>query len=285
MRETDWKTILAYAIGAVIILPMLLPVLDNIREGQRLIELGLLSAEDRLRPVGLGPVSGLMVYLFATPVVVAMARTFWGKLAGLAGMVAVSQVVSHVTSVFERGDIALGLGLVALSGTAGFVAYWVLRRRQRQRTAVMEQAARALSVRVGAAARKARGVAWSDTTATGSDAPNDSSVIDVVEKMVLGAIWQAVKGGPADTFERRVRRGLIEIRRDLEGNPLLDPTGKGRAMVDHVLAGTRLAAPTSFSGAGTDPRVTGQRSGSGNAPSGPTVTPAASAPVSTRSAA
>lgn len=225
-----WQTAAAYGLAALVALPLLVPVLNNIADGQRLIELGVLSPRDRLRPVGLGPVSGLMLYLIATPIMIALARTFLKQLLVIVGMVAVALTVSHVTSVFERGDTSLGLLLTVLGGAAlfglGGVQTWRKNQRRRRRMA----SARALGLLTRETAERSRAVATSHGAA---------EAISVAERMALAAIWEAVHADRFPPFPKQVMVSLTDLRRDLARNRLLDPDGTGLAMIDRLLPQVR----------------------------------------------
>lgn len=230
-----WKAALAYGLGALVALPLLVPVLQNIEEGQRLVELGVLSPRDRLRPVGLGPVSGLMLYLIATPIMIALSRTFLRQLLVIAGMVALALTVSHVTSVFERGDQALGLLLTLLSGAALVGLGGALRWRRHQRRQRRMASARALGLLTREAAARSRAVANSHGAV---------EAVAVVERMALAAIWEAAHADRHTPFTTQVMVALTDLRRDLARNRLLDPDGVGLAMMDRLLpvVRTRLEA-------------------------------------------
>jgi len=216
MRATTRDTLLAYLIGGLLVLPMLIPVLNNIEEGKRMVELGILSPEDRLYPVGLGPVSGLMIYLFMTPVLVVLPRTLWGKMAVILAILGLAQIVSFITSVYERGETALGLSLtwllLVVLCVAAVMAWWRQRTRQEN------------------ARDKARLLARIATEAT-----TGGPAADTVQKMILGAIWQSSVEGSPDTMDQRLRHALMSIRDDLADNPALDPHGHGMEMLDRFL--------------------------------------------------
>ncbi len=225
-----WLTVLAYLLGLAVALPLLLPVLQNIEDGRRLVELGVLSPRDRLRPVGLGPVSGLMLYLFATPILIGLARHFIGKLATIAGMAVFAVSVSAVTSVFEQGRVLLGLGLsamvVAALGGVGAALWWYRRTRRLRRTRI-----------AASLARLTREVA--NTHRQGPSPDQGLDVVSMVERMALGALWEAAQGERDPPFDTRVAVAMADIRRDLARNRRLDPNGVGMAMMDSLLPRVR----------------------------------------------
>ncbi|MBB4284837.1 hypothetical protein [Roseospira goensis] len=236
MRARTWKNLVAYGVGAALVAPMVVPVLENIEAGRRLLELGLLTPQDRLRPQGLGPVSGLMLYVFSTPILVAIADTLRGKMAAIAGMLGLSLLLSYITTVFERGETMLGLSLTWLSlaglGILALLAWW----RHRSRKAAVTRLAQSIA----GIARDVAEAARRRPVAALTDEPEKAAgVVDVVETMVLSAIWQASVSGAPATFDRRLLRDLSDIRRDLVLNGTLDPAGQGLAMMDHLLTRVR----------------------------------------------
>jgi hypothetical protein len=247
MRVTTRNTLLAYLVGGLIILPMLIPVLNNIEEGKRMVELGILSPSDRLHPVGLGPVSGLMIYLFMTPVLVALPRTLWGKMAVIMAMLALSQIVSFIMSVYERGETALGLSLTWFLLVVLCVAAVMAWRHQRTRQEDAQEKARVL-------ARIAR-----ETASGGSTA-------ETVQKLILGAIWQSSVEESPDTLDHQLRQALVSIRSDLADNPSLDPEGQGVRMVDRFLAKAEPHLKRSRPGRGRETRTEQSRPASHRAP-------------------
>lgn len=222
----SWYTVLSYLLGALVALPLLLPVLENIEEGRRLVELGVLSPRDRLRPVGLGPVSGLMLYLIATPVLVGISRRFSSQLAVIAGMALLALTVSHLTSLFEQGRPLAGLGLSALTIAAlvglGGAIWWQRRARRLHRERI-----------AGMLATLTRQVAAASHVVSAQDPHGD--VVAMVERMVLSALWEAAQGDREPPFETRVALAMADIRRDLARNRTLDPSGAGTAMMDRLL--------------------------------------------------
>jgi len=222
----SWYTILSYLLGALVALPLLLPVLDNIEEGRRLVELGVLSPRDRLRPVGLGPVSGLMLYLIATPVLIGISRRFSSQLAVIAGMALLALTVSHLTSLFEQGRPLAGLGLSAMTVAAmaglGGAIWWQRRTRRLHREHI-----------AGILATVTRQVAADSQMVSAQDPHGD--VVPMVERMVLSTLWEAAQGDREPPFETRVALAMADIRRDLARNRTLDPSGAGTAMMDRLL--------------------------------------------------
>lgn len=235
-REAIWKTLTAFGVGALVALPLGLPVLDNMEEGRRLVELGLLSPQDRLRPVGMGPVSGLMLYLFAAPVLITLVTGLWRKLMAIGGAVVMALAVSSIATLFERGDSVLGVA--AMAGTAlslAAVAMGLWWQRRRHRATVADLAGR-LGRAVMAVAADARTLALSHEEAGPGRAHLGRATVDVVESLALNAIWQAASDGSPQTFRPRALRALRDIRRDLVDNRPLDPEGRGVALMDRILA-------------------------------------------------
>jgi hypothetical protein len=233
VRTVSRHNLIAYAVGAVIVVPLVLPVLDNIEEGRRLVAEGVLTAQDRLRPTGLGPVSGLMVFVFATPIAIHLARTLGSKLMAVFGLALLALLVSLITGILEQGDLILGLSMAWLT-LAGLVAggVWGWRRSQRQRRQV-----RKLAEALTAAAREA--AAESGTSAVealAGDLRGDRRTTDLVEKMVLGAIWESSAEGPPETFPRRLMATLGEVRGEIAGSVALDPDGRGLILADRMMA-------------------------------------------------
>ncbi|MQX35423.1 hypothetical protein [Roseospira navarrensis] len=236
MPTPSRDTLIAYAVAIAFVIPMILPVLDNIEEGQRLVREGLLTPRDRLRPTGLGPVSGLMVYVFSTPIAIALSRTLGMKLAMVVGLLMLALAVSFITGVLERGDVTLGLSLAWLALAAVvLIGAWAW-QRQRRRMRAMRAHADALAGLVREELGAVRGSALGTLA---READGDSRIGDLVERMTLAAIWQASAEGPPETFRQRVLAGLAEAREDLVGNAAVDPHGQALAMMDRIIGRVR----------------------------------------------
>ncbi|KAA5606687.1 hypothetical protein F1188_04975 [Roseospira marina] len=236
MHRPSRDTLISYIIGAALIVPMILPVLDNIEEGRRLLEVGALSARDRLRPNGLGPVSGLMLYVFATPIAITLSRTLRTKLVMIAGLVVLSLAVSSITTTIEQGDVVLGLSAAWLTlATVAAIALLAWRHHAHGEAAMRKRAEDLVAIvrdevdqsRVSSADQVAAQVA-----ATQDD---DFRDVDLAEKMALAAIWQSAVDGGFKTFDRRVLRALASVRSDMSGNASVDPHGLGLAVLDRIV--------------------------------------------------
>jgi len=237
VRKPSRDTLIAYAIGAAIAVPMLLPVLDNIEDGRRLLETGILTARERLHPMGLGPVSGLMVYVLAAPIVIVLGRSLGAKLALILGLVTLSLAISQITTNLEKDRIVLGLSQAWLTLAAVVVIGRLAWYRNSQRRKAMEQRANALAELVRTVVAHSQASAIEPLTREQTGNRQDSAL---VEKMALGVIWQSAVEGPPQTFNQRVVKGLAGMRRDMIGNVAIDPSGFGLALIDQIVEKVRL---------------------------------------------
>lgn len=232
VRRSSRDTLLAYALGLAVLVPLTLPVLDNMEEGRRLVAEGVLTAKDRLRPTGLGPVSGLMVYVFSAPVAVHLSRTLASKLASVLGLALLALLTSLITGILERGEIMLGLSMAWLTAAALVGGgLWLWRGAARRRKEV-QALADSLAAEVKEVVAETRGSALGELA---HDSRESRQSTEMIERMVMGAIWQSSAEGPPETFRARLLMALGDVRADITGNPAIDPDGQALMLADRIV--------------------------------------------------
>ncbi|MBB4266000.1 hypothetical protein [Roseospira visakhapatnamensis] len=233
MSRNAWNNLAALFLTVIVALVLSVPVFDAMERGQRLVDLGLSSPRDRLHPDGLGPLSGLMMFVLAAPLLIAVARSLTQKLGVVLLAAGAALTLSRITTLFEQGHMTMAWTLVGVVVAAVMAAVGVDRLEARRRRHRVE----ALTRRVVAVIDEAA-VALGAADDAGGDRTSEPSrraaAAHVAQSLALGVVWQARIGGRPEVFEREVRQGLADIRRDLARNRILDPDGVGRELIDHV---------------------------------------------------
>lgn len=241
------NNLIALALAVIVALALSIPVFDSMDRAQRLIDLGISSPRDRLHPDGLGPVCGVMLFVLAAPVLIATASTLRGKLGAVLFATGAALALSRITTLFEAGHTLAAWSLVAaaivtIAAIIGLERQAVLRRQRH-----MEAMARRIAVLIHEAAIAGTG-AGRDGDRVVEPGPR-AAVPRMVRSMAMAVVWQATVSDRPETFERLVRRGLADLRRDLDRNRTLDPDGRGQVMLDRVLR--RLTGASGLAGADT----------------------------------
>ncbi len=247
MSHHAMSNLIALALAVIVALALSIPVFDAMDRAQRLIDLGISSPRDRLHPDGLGPVCGVMLFVLAAPVLIATASTLRGKLGAVLFATGAALALARITTLFEAGQTAAAWSLVAaaivtVAAIVGLERQAVLRRQRH-----MEAMAQRIAVLIHEAAIVGSGAEGDGDQGTGL-APR-AATPRMVRSMAMAVVWQATVSGRPETFERLVRRGLAELRRDLDRNRTLDPDGRGQRMLDRVLR--RLTSASDLASADT----------------------------------
>jgi hypothetical protein len=212
---------------------------------------------------GLGPLSGLMLFVMAAPIIITGAPTLLTKLLGVTIGFLTSAALSAVAVLAERGET---LAATLLGGLAILVLATVFGQQGRmaRSRALATQRLVAGSIKaIDGVTRSLRGgpLGAGSTDGGGETAPNRSELTDptsafhmaaLVDQLVKGVIWQAASYQDPRTFRDLVLEGLEEIREDLADNRVTDPQGTAARAAGLYLARIRRY----FDGVRVDPTWT-----------------------------
>jgi len=235
MSERTWSNLIALAVAIIVATALWIPVMHAIEEGQRLIAAGTLSPLERLHPEAVGPLSGMMVFVLAVPILITIAPTLIRKVTAVGLAAGGALVLSGIASAFQSGDTLRGWMMLA-GATVGIVVFSRLERHgHRRRCEEVEVMARRLASMIDEAATSLHG--WPTRQGRpGESAPSPEHAEEprMVRSLALGVVWQARVSDRPEAFEGAVRRGLARVRRDLEHSPMLDPSGNGRRLMNRI---------------------------------------------------
>ncbi|WP_413204709.1 hypothetical protein [Rhodospirillum sp. A1_3_36] len=185
---------------------------------------------------GLGPLSGLMLFVISAPIIITGAPTLLTKLVGVTIGFLVSAALSMVAVLTERGET---LAAVTLGGISLLilVAVFGQRGRMARSRALATQRLVAETVHIiSQVTRKSRSGETSQTPLSGdSDQPpgredltDPTSTFHMtafVDRLVMGLIWQASAQKDPRIFRDLMLDGLKEIRDNFADNRITDPQG------------------------------------------------------------
>jgi hypothetical protein len=204
---------------------------------------------------GLGPLSGLMLFVISAPIIITGAPTLVTKVVGVAIGFLTSAALSAVSVLAERGEtlaaIALGgaalLTLVAIFGQQGRMAKSRAMATQRLVTETV-QVVSGVTRRVRGGRTAASGAAQNadtDQTSARREGPDRRELTDptsafhmsaFIDQLVMGLIWQAAAQKDPRIFRDQMLEGLEEIRDNFADNTVTDPQGSATKVAGLYLA-------------------------------------------------
>ncbi|MCF8479283.1 MAG: hypothetical protein K9H25_02515 [Rhodospirillum sp.] len=193
---------------------------------------------------GLGPLSGLMMFVISAPIIITGAPTMLTKLVGVTIGFLTSAALSMVTVLTERGDT---LAAIALTGVSLLVLIGVFgqhgRMARSQALATQRLVTESVQI-VSAQTHKIRGgraapTGESDLSPDRGELTDPTSAFHMsalIDRLVIGVIWQASAHKNPRIFRDLVLEGLEEIRADFANNKVTDPQGTATKAASLYLA-------------------------------------------------
>ncbi len=193
---------------------------------------------------GLGPLSGLMLFVMSAPMIIMAAPGLAMKLIGVVGGFVISGCVAFVGVMIDNGDTvgASLLGLLAVIALFALFSQGGRMARSRE-LATRRLATGTVKVIDGTTRQLRRKLGGGSMGSSDDDAPasrrrlsqaeveeltdpNSSfNMAGMVDRLVLGVVWQAASHKDPQVFAEEVIQGLSEIAIDLENNKVTDPGG------------------------------------------------------------
>ncbi|GEO81998.1 hypothetical protein [Pararhodospirillum oryzae] len=188
----------------------------------------IINPLDSLGFYGVGPLSGLTLFVVTAPLTISVAPTLLTKIIGVGGAFLGSAGMSAVMVLAGRGQ-TVGAALLGIVALLILVALFAQQgRMQRAKTLATERLRRdVVRLITGITRCHASPTPESDQAATPdvSVLANRRALSGLVERMALGVVWQAATNGDPWTFAQQVQDGLADLAQDFEGNRRADPEG------------------------------------------------------------
>lgn len=235
---------LAICLGLVLAIPVysdLQQVLAHVASGNRVP----IAPLETLGHYGVGPLSGLMLFVFIAPLVITVATTLVLKLLGVGIAFLACAALAVVAVLADRGD-PVTAGLIGVGATVILAVVLsqagrltrararATRRLLREVTAVIDGATASMQRTVGAPGQP---------IAVDDDGPDPRALLHMagmVQRIALQVAWEAAAPGDPQVFVREVMDGLDDLVHDFEDTQSANSRGAAantaRACRDRVRA-------------------------------------------------